>query len=156
MPHPFALYIFSTSQSQINESSSSPPLPYSFLPPSLPLRTYASPLVLHSTNSGGVAINDVVLHGIVPYAPFGGVGDPATANTMGSSASWSFHITDMSLMHRCGWIGLWDLGICRIVWKLWIKSRSRILLDPSSARLMRIRELEGSCWVFPVGRNRER
>ena len=32
-------------------------------------------LVLANTNSGGVTINDVIMHAGVPNAPFGGVGD---------------------------------------------------------------------------------
>ena len=49
MPHPLALYIFSSSQAEIDE-------------------------ILRNTNSGGVTINDCILHAIVPSAPFGGVG----------------------------------------------------------------------------------
>lgn len=49
MEHPLALYIFSTSQSEINE-------------------------VLSNTQSGGVTINDVIMHVAIPNAPFGGVG----------------------------------------------------------------------------------
>lgn len=49
MEHPLALYIFSTSQSEINE-------------------------ILNQTQSGGVTINDVIMHVAIPNAPFGGVG----------------------------------------------------------------------------------
>ena len=49
MPHPLALYIFSTSPSEIAS-------------------------ILSSTNSGGVTINDVIMHVAIPNAPFGGVG----------------------------------------------------------------------------------
>ena len=49
MEHPLALYIFSTSQSEINE-------------------------ILSNTQSGGVTINDVIMHVAIPNAPFGGVG----------------------------------------------------------------------------------
>lgn len=31
-------------------------------------------LVLNHTNSGGVTVNDTLLHAAVPEAPFGGVG----------------------------------------------------------------------------------
>lgn len=34
-----------------------------------------TPVVLANTNSGGVTINDVIMHAGVPNAPFGGVGD---------------------------------------------------------------------------------
>lgn len=50
MPHPLALYIFSNSQAEIDH-------------------------ILDSTNSGGVTINDAMLHASVPGAPFGGVGE---------------------------------------------------------------------------------
>lgn len=49
MNHPLALYIFSTDQTEIDE-------------------------IMNSTNSGGVTINDVIMHVAVPNAPFGGVG----------------------------------------------------------------------------------
>ena len=49
MPHPLGLYIFSSSQAEIDE-------------------------ILRNTNSGGVTINDCMLHAGVPNAPFGGVG----------------------------------------------------------------------------------
>lgn len=50
MPHPLALYIFSEDQAEIKK-------------------------ILDSTQSGGVTINDVMLHIAVPGAPFGGVGE---------------------------------------------------------------------------------
>lgn len=49
MPHPLGLYIFSSSQTEIDE-------------------------ILCNTNSGGVTINDCMIHAGVPNAPFGGVG----------------------------------------------------------------------------------
>lgn len=49
MPHALGLYIFSSSQNEISE-------------------------ILANTNSGGVTINDVFVHSILPNAPFGGVG----------------------------------------------------------------------------------
>lgn len=49
MPHPLGLYIFSSSQAEIDE-------------------------ILRNTNSGGVTVNDCMLHAGVPNAPFGGVG----------------------------------------------------------------------------------
>lgn len=50
MPHPLGLYIFSSSQPEIDH-------------------------ILNSTTSGGVTINDVSIHAAVPNAPFGGVGE---------------------------------------------------------------------------------
>lgn len=50
MPHPLALYIFSHDQAEIDH-------------------------ILNNTNSGGVTINDLMLHVAVPGAPFGGVGE---------------------------------------------------------------------------------
>ncbi|KAF5673625.1 aldehyde dehydrogenase (NAD+) [Fusarium circinatum] len=49
-PHPLAIYIFSSDRSEIG-------------------------YVLQNTISGGVTINDVLMHYGVPGAPFGGVGD---------------------------------------------------------------------------------
>ncbi|CZR42660.1 uncharacterized protein FPRO_09963 [Fusarium proliferatum ET1] len=49
-PHPLAIYIFSSDRSEID-------------------------YVLQNTISGGVTINDVLMHYGVPGAPFGGVGD---------------------------------------------------------------------------------
>ncbi|KAI0126981.1 Aldehyde/histidinol dehydrogenase [Xylariales sp. AK1849] len=49
-PHPLAIYIFSNNQQEIDE-------------------------ILHNTNSGGVTINDVIMHASVHEAPFGGVGE---------------------------------------------------------------------------------
>ena len=49
MPHPLGLYIFSSSQDEIDE-------------------------ILRNTNSGGVTINDCMMHALIPNAPFGGVG----------------------------------------------------------------------------------
>lgn len=50
MPHPLGLYIFSSSQQEIDS-------------------------ILNRTASGGVTINDVAVHAAVPNAPFGGVGE---------------------------------------------------------------------------------
>lgn len=50
MPHPLGLYIFSQHQGEIKH-------------------------ILDNTNSGGVTINDIMLHAGVPNAPFGGVGE---------------------------------------------------------------------------------
>ena len=50
MEHPLGLYIFSQDQSEID-------------------------FILSHTQSGGVTVNDTMLHGAVPNAPFGGVGD---------------------------------------------------------------------------------
>ncbi|KAE8363634.1 Aldehyde/histidinol dehydrogenase [Aspergillus caelatus] len=49
-PYPLGLYIFSNDSTEID-------------------------IILNSTNSGGVTINDVAIHADVPSAPFGGVGD---------------------------------------------------------------------------------
>ncbi|RMJ09730.1 hypothetical protein CDV36_010647 [Fusarium kuroshium] len=50
LPHPLAIYMFSNEPSEVN-------------------------YVLDNTNSGGVTINDVIMHYGVPGAPFGGVGE---------------------------------------------------------------------------------
>jgi aldehyde dehydrogenase (NAD+) len=50
MPHPLALYIFSTDPAEVSQ-------------------------IMDSTASGGVSINDVGVHYAVPGAPFGGVGE---------------------------------------------------------------------------------
>lgn len=50
MPHPLGLYIFSQDQGEIKH-------------------------ILDNTNSGGVTINDIMMHAGVPNAPFGGVGE---------------------------------------------------------------------------------
>lgn len=50
MPHALGLYIFSKSQAEIDR-------------------------ILDNTSSGGVTINDLMLHAGVPHAPFGGVGE---------------------------------------------------------------------------------
>lgn len=50
MDHPLAIYIFSAKQGVIDE-------------------------ILNNTNSGGVTINDYLMHAGVPNAPFGGVGE---------------------------------------------------------------------------------
>ncbi|KAK7204235.1 aldehyde dehydrogenase 3I1 [Myxozyma melibiosi] len=50
MDHPLAIYIFSSSQAEIDE-------------------------IIANTNSGGVTINDVLMHAGVHGAPFGGVGE---------------------------------------------------------------------------------
>jgi aldehyde dehydrogenase (NAD+) len=50
MPHALALYIFSEDKAEIKK-------------------------ILDSTQSGGVTVNDIMLHMAVPGAPFGGVGE---------------------------------------------------------------------------------
>ena len=50
MPHPLGLYIFSKDQKEIDH-------------------------IIDSTTSGGVTINDIMIHAGVPNAPFGGVGE---------------------------------------------------------------------------------
>lgn len=50
MPHALGLYIFSSNKSEID-------------------------YILDNTSSGGVTINDIMLHAGVPQAPFGGVGE---------------------------------------------------------------------------------
>ncbi|OJJ50133.1 hypothetical protein ASPZODRAFT_58612 [Penicilliopsis zonata CBS 506.65] len=50
MPHPLALYIFSRDRQEIDR-------------------------ILDATNSGGVTVNDAMLHSAVPSVPFGGVGE---------------------------------------------------------------------------------
>jgi len=56
--HPLALYIFSNDQQEIDH-------------------------VLKSTRSGGVSVNDVILHASVPDAPFGGIGNSGSGNFHG-------------------------------------------------------------------------
>ncbi|MCJ1274599.1 hypothetical protein MMC21_002396 [Puttea exsequens] len=58
MEHPLGLYIFSTAQSEID-------------------------YILSNTSSGGVTINEVMLHAGVPNAPFGGVGNSGTGSYHG-------------------------------------------------------------------------
>ena len=53
LPHALGLYIFSSSQSEID-------------------------YILSHTISGGVTVNDIMLHAAVPNAPFGGVGNSGT------------------------------------------------------------------------------
>ncbi|KAF2035041.1 aldehyde dehydrogenase 3H1 [Setomelanomma holmii] len=58
MPHPLAIYIFSTDQSEID-------------------------YILDHTLSGGVTINDTLLHAGAKEAPFGGVGDSGSGSYHG-------------------------------------------------------------------------
>jgi len=53
LPHPLGIYIFSKNKAEIDE-------------------------IVSNTNSGGVTINEVMLHAGVPTAPFGGVGESGT------------------------------------------------------------------------------
>jgi aldehyde dehydrogenase (NAD+) len=66
-PHPLAIYIFSSDRSEINHGNIHPSHRIGSL-----LTLHA---VLQNTISGGVTINDVLMHYGVPGAPFGGVGD---------------------------------------------------------------------------------
>ncbi|PPJ51545.1 hypothetical protein CBER1_08640 [Cercospora berteroae] len=65
MPHPLGLYIFSTTQQEID-------------------------YVLDRTTSGGVTINDVAVHAGVPGAPFGGVGESGTGAYHGKAGFDAF------------------------------------------------------------------
>ncbi|KAL4863905.1 hypothetical protein BDV12DRAFT_189312 [Aspergillus spectabilis] len=65
LPHPLAIYIFSQNQQEIDN-------------------------VISSTLSGGVTINSVLLHAMVPDAPFGGVGDSGHGAYHGSYGFKSF------------------------------------------------------------------
>lgn len=65
------LYI---SSPRSNKSSMKVSIP-SYHPSDILLVIELMSLVLANTNSGGVTINDVVMHAGVPNAPFGGVGD---------------------------------------------------------------------------------
>lgn len=58
LPDPLAVYIFSKSRQEIDR-------------------------VLNETLSGGVCVNDVILHASVPDAPFGGVGESGTGSYHG-------------------------------------------------------------------------
>jgi aldehyde dehydrogenase (NAD+) len=66
MEHPLAIYIFSTKQTVIDESE------YIQV---FPLQPINLSTVLNNTQSGGVTVNDVVMHAGVPNAPFGGIGE---------------------------------------------------------------------------------
>jgi len=50
LPHPLAIYMFSNNQAEVDE-------------------------VLSKTTSGGVTVNDVIMHATLANAPFGGVGE---------------------------------------------------------------------------------
>ncbi|KAL4881772.1 Aldehyde/histidinol dehydrogenase [Aspergillus karnatakaensis] len=65
LPHPLAIYVFSKNQEEIDN-------------------------VISSTLSGGVTINGVLLHAMVPDAPFGGVGDSGHGAYHGSYGFKSF------------------------------------------------------------------
>jgi aldehyde dehydrogenase (NAD+) len=68
MPHPLGLYIFSRNQKEIDH-------------------------ILDSTTSGGVTINDCMLHAGVPNAPFGGVGESGYGSFHGKFGFDSFSHT---------------------------------------------------------------
>ncbi|KAJ2893748.1 hypothetical protein MKZ38_008285 [Zalerion maritima] len=72
LPHPLAVYIFSTNPTEIEESKLAP-VASNRIEQRVDLLTLG--LVERNTISGGVTINDVILHASVPGAPFGGVGD---------------------------------------------------------------------------------
>ena len=65
MDHPLGIYIFSEKQTEIDE-------------------------ILDNTNSGGVTINDTILHSAVPNAPFGGVGESGYGMSHGQYGFNSF------------------------------------------------------------------
>ncbi|KAL5342732.1 Aldehyde/histidinol dehydrogenase [Aspergillus crustosus] len=65
LPNPLAIYIFSQTQPEIDN-------------------------IITSTLSGGVTINSVLLHAMVPNAPFGGVGDSGHGAYHGSYGFKSF------------------------------------------------------------------
>lgn len=53
--------------------------------------SYANPTVINSTLSGGVCVNGVLVHMMVPNAPFGGVGDSGHGAYHGDYGFKSFH-----------------------------------------------------------------
>src|SRR6266498_2753359 len=71
MPKPLALYIFNSKQAETNESK--------FLTVDRGDESKGTPsshpLVFSNTISGGVTINDVILHAGVPGCPLGGIGE---------------------------------------------------------------------------------
>lgn len=68
MPHPLGLYIFSNNQKEID-------------------------YILNNTTSGGVTINDIMMHAGVPHAPFGGVGESGYGSYHGKYGFDSFSHT---------------------------------------------------------------
>ncbi|KAF2994099.1 hypothetical protein E8E14_001826 [Neopestalotiopsis sp. 37M] len=78
MPHPLGLYIFSDNQAEVD-------------------------LIMDSTLSGGVTINDVAIHNDVPGAPFGGVGESGYGNYHGK---WGFDTFshDRTTVKIPGWV----------------------------------------------------
>jgi aldehyde dehydrogenase (NAD+) len=77
-PRPLALYVFSSNQSNIDK-------------------------VVRETSSGGVCVNDVILHLGVPELPFGGVGASGMGGYHGEA---SFHTFShkKSVMRRHLWL----------------------------------------------------
>ncbi|KAG8528814.1 uncharacterized protein KY384_006503 [Bacidia gigantensis] len=65
MPHPLGLYIFSSKESEID-------------------------YILTHSQSGGVTINDTIMHAAVPNAPFGGVGNSGTGAYHGKAGFDAF------------------------------------------------------------------
>jgi aldehyde dehydrogenase (NAD+) len=68
LPHPLALYIFSQNNKEV-EHSKFFPIPY------VTCSELCTAVVINNTLSGGVTVNDVMMHAGVHGAPFGGVGE---------------------------------------------------------------------------------
>lgn len=78
MPHALALYIFSNDKAEIDK-------------------------VLNATTSGGVTINDIMIHVAVPGAPFGGVGESGNGAQGGKYTFEAFTHT-RTVLTMPGWI----------------------------------------------------
>jgi len=78
MPHALALYIFSNDKAEIDK-------------------------ILDATNSGGVTINDVMIHVAVPGAPFGGVGESGNGAQGGKYTFDAFSHT-RTVLSMPGWM----------------------------------------------------
>lgn len=77
-PLPLGLYIFSDSQREIDQ-------------------------ILNATNSGGVTVNDVMMHPAIPTAPFGGVGESGMGAYHGRYSVEAFSHR-RTVLHVPGWL----------------------------------------------------
>jgi aldehyde dehydrogenase (NAD+) len=78
MPHALALYIFSNDKAEIDK-------------------------ILNATTSGGVTVNDVMIHVAVPGAPFGGVGESGNGAQNGKFTFDAFSHT-RTVLTMPGWM----------------------------------------------------
>jgi aldehyde dehydrogenase (NAD+) len=60
--------------------------------------------MLQSTSSGGVCINDTVMHIAVSALPFGGVGENGMGRYHGKASFDTFSHYKSVLKKECGWI----------------------------------------------------